>query len=248
MMFLNPRIYGLLILIVSVLVRAAYDLSIELVLRGDLQVRLDYNLARPAGAPPTQTSKKDIRTVVFTSHLEFGQDVKTLVELGRYGFTKYAKPSVMTVFAIGKEIFLASSQKGLTSFINTFPDSPVVKSLALCQATFSDPTEYYMHEAKCGEIMSAHSFFRKHPAATTMNGLGGRTVSVEMAGGTGSLQIKAPCGTGRDDKWGCNLFVEKQGLREVPVGTTAAPYQLNGSRDDIRVVAEHTWEMLRNWS
>ena len=123
-------------------------------------------------------------------------------ELGRYGFTKWAKPTVMTVFAIGQEIFLATSQKGQGVFINNFPDSPVLKSLALCQAIFTDSTNLakpHVHEAKCGEIMAAHSFFRKHPTTTTMKGLGGRTVTVEMPGEADSLKIKAPCGTGRED-------------------------------------------------
>ncbi|KAH6712550.1 hypothetical protein BKA61DRAFT_577625 [Leptodontidium sp. MPI-SDFR-AT-0119] len=161
MMFLQHRTYGLLILIVSTLVRAAYNVSNGLIPRGDLQIRLDYNLARAEGArraPPTQTSNKDVRNVIFTSHPEFGQDVSAfsdgqlvqmgfnayeemLVELARYGFTKWAQPSVMTVFAIGQEIFLAISQKGKGSFMNNFPDStcykesefvPMISQIPLC--------------------------------------------------------------------------------------------------------------------
>lgn len=212
MMILPHWTYGLLVLIVSALITTAYDLSTERTPHGPLQVRIDYNVARPAGSTPSQASNKDIRTVIFTSHLSFSQDVSAfsdgqlvqigfdayeemLVELSAYGFTQYAKPSVMTVFAIGQEIFLATSQKGMGSFINRFPDSPVKKSLALCQAIYSDGSKGNMHKSNCGEIMAAHSYFRSHPTATTMKGLGGRTVTVEKAPG---LKIKAPCGTSED--------------------------------------------------
>ncbi|KAH9210777.1 hypothetical protein DL95DRAFT_512717 [Leptodontidium sp. 2 PMI_412] len=243
-MFLQPRTYGLLILILSTLVRAVYDVSKELEPRGPLKIRLDYNVAMVAG---TADKTNVIRTVVFTSHLKFDHDVSAfsdgqlvqlgfdaynemLVELARYGFGPRAKPSVMTVFAIGQEIFLASSQKGKGSFINTFPDSPVLKSLALCQAVFTDRTglkDAHSHEAKCGEIMAAHSFFRNNPTVKTMKDRGGRTVTVDMVGGTSPLAVKEPCGTGIPDAWGCDLFVRDQGLTEIPQGTTPVPYQLN---------------------
>ncbi|CZT51645.1 uncharacterized protein RSE6_12817 [Rhynchosporium secalis] len=232
-MFLQPRIHGLLIFILSTLVRT-YDVSTELEPKGPLGIRLDYNVAMQAG---TAERNDVIRTVVFTSHLKFEHDVNAfsdgqlvqmafdaynemLVEAARYDFHKTrATPSVMTVLAIEKEIFMASSQKGQGSFIHNFPHSPVSKSLAVCQAIFSDRTSmnrYHENQAKCGEIMAAHSFFRANPSFADLKGLGGRTISVDRLKGTEPLAIKEPCGTGIANVWGCDLFVENQGLAEVP--------------------------------
>lgn len=41
-MLSQQRMFGLLILIISTLVRAAYDLTNELIPEGKLQIRLDY--------------------------------------------------------------------------------------------------------------------------------------------------------------------------------------------------------------
>ncbi|CZT03465.1 uncharacterized protein RAG0_10204 [Rhynchosporium agropyri] len=248
MMFLQPLVYGLLALVLLLtLVRAEYDISKELTPLGPLQVRIDYNLVMEGG--PAHKNRI-IRTIVYSSHLKFERDVNAfsdgqlvqmafdaynemVEEVKHYGFSGYGKPSVMTVAAIGQEIFLASSQKGRGAFITRYPKSQASKSLAICQITFNNGlqahqlTSGHANESKCGEIMAAHSFFRNNPSYETIRGLGGRIVSVDELGGSSPLAIKEPCGTGIPNAWGCNLFVQDQGLTVIPRGTTPVPYQLN---------------------
>jgi hypothetical protein len=161
------RIWASLILFITTLVGAVFDLSQKLPPQGPLQVQLDYNLALTSrsGAPTQQGAvRQDVRNVVYTSYLKFENDVSVIengqlfkivsdayneidAEQRQYGFSNYqGKPTVMKIIAVGQYILLASNQKGQISYILSLPDSQVAKSLKICQIVFASemgfPTDF----------------------------------------------------------------------------------------------------------
>jgi hypothetical protein len=216
---------------------AVFDLNQELDPEGALQVRLDYGFAlRSDGENIDLTPQK--RNVVFSSVLSFagsandisdGQLVQMCLDAygemvregQRYGVPGGSKPSVMTVLAIGKLVILASSQRGPVVFTNLNSASPVSQSLNMCQLAFADVQQGrgedpdnrdHKNERKCGEIMSAHLWFRIMEQAgfpqESMRDYGGRIVSCSKY--RGSISILRPCGSG--EQVGPRYYHHRAGL------------------------------------
>jgi hypothetical protein len=69
------------------------------------------------------------------------------------------QPFAMTVLAFDNEIILASSQKGANSYAYDFLDTPILKTLQLCQIGDNK----HMHGGGCGEVVAAQLYFTKYP-------------------------------------------------------------------------------------
>lgn len=138
-------------------------------------VELDYMLAK-AGAEtlipgkPESTGKLQNR-LIFMAHydvpgkIEDVQLVKIamdgymdmLANAKQYNIHKDDLPSVMTVFHWGKELIIASSQKGGQALTYT-RDNAVTQLVDRCIA----PAEK-SNDAKCGEMSAAQLYQRLHP-------------------------------------------------------------------------------------
>ncbi|KAJ5145521.1 uncharacterized protein N7515_000085 [Penicillium bovifimosum] len=125
----------------------AWDLDKEHPPTGELGVRLDYHLARTWPTPLAKKGKQIPRTFMWSSHLTFEKDVSALEpsDLWQIAYDAYAEmeinralykvtgpkstPRAMTVLAVGKEIFLASSMRGGSNFAFAYPKTKVSTSL-----------------------------------------------------------------------------------------------------------------------
>lgn len=159
----------------------ASNLNEKLEPKGQLGVRLDYELAT------LRTSQKDSNhNWMWSSHLTFNEEVKTITagQLTKIAVDAYKEmeadfmrydisddftllPGVMSILAFDKEIILASSQKGLGALIDRYQESAVYKDLELCKIIWRDygtGTEIeHDHKGKCGEVMTLHQYYRTHP-------------------------------------------------------------------------------------
>ena len=175
-------LWAFLILITSTLLAVAYDLSSRRDPQGPLGIRLDYSLAVASGGGTAQGGMG--RQVVYTCHLKFKGNTESISdgqlfqmdidafketepERTQYKFGSRYKSAVMAVLAVGPDIFLASSQKGKASFTYGLQDSPVLKSLKLCQMVWHEsdkPSTIHQNEGSCGEVMGAHLCYRLNPS------------------------------------------------------------------------------------
>lgn len=171
---------------------------------GKLGVKLDYQVA--LGGEPAKLVSGKIN-VVLTSYLEFKGDVSVvsdaqLLQIAKdawnemrearnqyqLGHSQYAS-KVMSLLAVGNEIFLASSQKGGSSVIDIFPDSPARLALQRCKVASGNNEHKF--ERRCGEILAIHMYFKMHNNMP-LNGLNARIVAIEQT--AKGLAVKAPCG------------------------------------------------------
>lgn len=229
MLATRHHLWTWLVLVSSSLVLAAFDLSTEKVPRGPLGIRLDRALALSTGSKqPVPQSPSDSRSIVLSSHLVFNSEVSLISDgqlrqivtdaykemepaLTQYGFRSRAQPAVMTILAVGREIFLASSQRGAVSFTYDKPASPVALSLERCQMLWPDThgppkviegevyDQKHQNTAKCGELMTAHMYYRLNTGVENMSGLGARALTVWRRA-KGEVLPKAPCGSEQDDE------------------------------------------------
>jgi hypothetical protein len=156
-----------------------YDISTRLEPKGKLKVRLDYGLA--LNWPEEHAADEDPQlpwTWFFSSHLTFKESVddipaeklwqmavdgyyEAIDEWAWYGISKLG---AMTVLAWDKQIILASSMKGMMSFSYALLDTPVSKTLELCETIWKEagnPEKKWKHnnQGKCGELMAAQIYY-----------------------------------------------------------------------------------------
>lgn len=114
----------------------------------------------------------------------------------------------MTVLAFGNEVIVTSTIKGLGMFAYDYPESLVLRSLQLCQATWeaNDRTEGEIHknEGSCGEVMAVQLYYTIHD--TPLAGREARVGAVLLRKSTQALVETPPCGTGRNVGEGYSLF------------------------------------------
>jgi hypothetical protein len=76
---------------------------------------------------------------------------------------KNDRPRAMTILAVDKEIFIASSMKHSANFAFKNPETKVSLTLEQCQITFhksgGQSTKGHKNQANCGEVMSAQLYF-----------------------------------------------------------------------------------------
>ncbi|QIW96308.1 hypothetical protein AMS68_001826 [Peltaster fructicola] len=228
-------------------VGALLDFRTEFNDQGSLGMKLDYNLARHSGLDTDQqTSDDDIRTLIVSTRLVFKGDVNTLsdgqlvqmggdafreklVEFEKYGLKKTKQTSLVTLLAVGNEIYISTPMRGSLEFTYSMQDSPVVAQLMECAILARRQGLVGRHRfgATCGEPMVAHQYFRIHQDQRTLQGLGARVVSVRV-GGTKGIKVIDPCGTvvTEDNLWGCNLLAPGLGMRVLDVSTEPQPFDL----------------------
>ena len=179
-----PKLLPLIFVVVCAIsaVLCDYDVSKRLEPEGKLKVRLDYGLA--LNWPEQYAADREPqppRTWFFSSHLTFKEPVddistgklwqmaidayhEAINEGGRYGISERAQPGAMTVLAWDKQIILASSMKGVRSFSYALQETPVSKTLELCETIWKEadnPKNKWKHksQAKCGELMAAQIYY-----------------------------------------------------------------------------------------
>ncbi|PLB48818.1 hypothetical protein P170DRAFT_357810 [Aspergillus steynii IBT 23096] len=237
-----PRGFQLLLILGCTLSLAlAYDISKRLEPPGKLKVRLDFPLARTWPDEPENynTDPQPARTWFWSSHLKFKKPVEEITDgqlwkialdaynevpadMKQYGIRKGARPSAMTVLAFDHEIILASSQKG-DSFAYNYPDTPVLKSLQLCQSVWKDVVKDgdnpHNNGGKCGEPMATQLYYTENK--TPLKDRDARIATIVWG-----RQVP-PCGDSEtSDIWGCNLFVYDQGAKVIDIKTPSEKYDL----------------------
>lgn len=166
----------------------AIDLKQELDPQGALGMRMDYGLA----TRKSYSNDENKHEFVFSTHLIFKNSVKEISDgqmvqlaydatkemgkdLEQYGAKNKAgrpfppsTPTVVTIMAFGKEVIIASSQKGKLIFIDEVQTSPVSDQLEQCQMMWIDsvtPSKdniLHINYRHCGEIMATHLFYLLH--------------------------------------------------------------------------------------
>ncbi|KAL3444235.1 hypothetical protein BJX65DRAFT_311014 [Aspergillus insuetus] len=232
---LLPSIWNVGFLLLGILsafipVLNAYDLSQPLKGKGPLGVTLDYSLAMlwPEGVKPEDTSVA--RHWAFSSHIVFKEPVSSITDaqlwkiardavtemeadLQQYGISSKGLPSAMGILAWDRHIILASSQRGQNSFTYDYKDTPVLKSLKLCQMAWRDDAPSgtdspHRTQGKCAEQLSAHMYYLL--GWTLPLQVQDARVGVWVRSGKGVWEKRDPCGDPRKDSWGCNLFTVDQ--------------------------------------
>ncbi|KAK3935294.1 hypothetical protein QBC46DRAFT_422905 [Diplogelasinospora grovesii] len=234
----RPR-YGLqrLFLIVlgiwCALALGALDLSKNKEPQGPLGVRLDFKLATTWPADRTEGTG---RAYLWSSYLTFRAAVSSITDgqlfqiafdahsevrpdLEQYKIDPKHKPRAMGIMAFGNEIILASSQKG-ESFTYQLPDTPVYRTLQLCQDK-EKTDKPHMTKGSCGEVMCAHLYYLSHPG-TEIESQAPRFAAVTEKEGEPCLM--KPCGG--KDAWGCNLFTKAAGMGTRLSAPKPEPYDL----------------------
>ncbi|KAF7714835.1 Uncharacterized protein PECH_000036 [Penicillium ucsense] len=218
----------------GVLLDAAND-KVRLDPQGPLGITLDTatrdNWPRvEAGALPTR------RMLFWSSWLGFNKTVDGLsdaqlwqivhdahaemrTDAAQYKVPVRNIPTAMVVLAVGNELVFASSAKNANSFAYKYEETKVKNTLDLCQIAFfeqSGKTLEHKNGANCGEVLAAQLYYTIHPGEA-LSGKGARIAAV--------LWKKAenrPVQT--DPFWGCNKFVEVEGLRPLNINDTAEAY------------------------
>ncbi|KAF4186336.1 hypothetical protein CNMCM7927_005570 [Aspergillus lentulus] len=234
----------------------ANDVSVPKDPLGPLKVALDYGLAINWPREQNANVKNAKRNWQFSSHIVFANPVgnsdeanpsisdgqlwqiardavdEMTVDRKQYGIMRdQAEPTAMAVLAWGNEIILASSMKGAGHFSYDFlnGDTPVGRSLQQCQVVWRDTSppervnQIHDNRGSCAEPMAAHLYYKNNDVPLKdRKARVGTWVKLQRKGWT---QID-PCGTGREDVWGCNLFTKDQGLRVLDTNTPPEPYTL----------------------
>ena len=212
-----PKLLPLIFVVVCAIsaVLCDYDVSKRLEPEGKLKVRLDYGLA--LNWPEQYAADREPqppRTWFFSSHLTFKEPVddiptgklwqmaidayyEAIDEWARYGISNRGKPGAMTVLAWDKQIILASSMKGVMSFSYALQDTPVRKTLELCETIWREagnPEKKLKHQnqGKCGELMVAQIYYSLggKPLGQQKHRVGTVTWSI----GQNKPRPAAPCG------------------------------------------------------
>jgi hypothetical protein len=156
-----------------------------------------------------------------------------------------AQPTAMGILAWGNEIILASSMKGVGSFSYDFlgGDNQVGRRLEMCQMLWGgDRSATHKNKGNCAEEFAVHLYHRQnHIELKDQNPRIGTWVFVDP-----DWQQIDPCGTGENvsnqcphklilhedqltnvqDFWGCNLFVQGEGMRVMDKETPPELYTL----------------------
>jgi len=165
----------------------AYDLKEEKEPQGGLKIRLDYDVAtkwpKEAKGRDGEESNKAPRNWLFSSHINYLKSVSEITdgqlwqlafdayremedECAAYAIGKKSIPGVMTILAVGEEIFLSSSQKGVDYTYKMAQDTPVRQSLEMCRLVWRDQGQEAQDEHKnkgsCGEPMVAQQYYSIH--------------------------------------------------------------------------------------
>lgn len=197
--------------------------------KGPLKIRLDYELASR-----DQRQYEGAHQWVFSTHLTFKNDVEDVTpgQLRKLAEDAYKEmevdilqydpkldkkkkkpvmqPGVMTILAFEKEIYLSSSQKGQSAYIDEVEDSIFKEQLELCKIIWAEfgvnpDSPDHKNGRKCGEVMVFHQFSRVHRRRklTDISPLA-RAATVHVL--NGKLEIIPPCGTDKDvSEWNnCN--------------------------------------------
>ncbi|UKZ74642.1 hypothetical protein TrVFT333_002312 [Trichoderma virens FT-333] len=225
---------------------------------GPLKVRLDYALA---------TRSKDVaenrHQWVFSSHITFEENVEVITDgqlLKMAGdafaemeadFLQYAPyldktgkpkmlPGAMSILAAGNEIFLSSSQKGLSTFINEVAGSPVKCQLEICFATWKlkHPETDHKNNRRCGEIMTFHQYYKVHSEKLITLSPLARLTTVVRSAEDGKMILIPACGTDLKDRWGCDYFLKDH---KAPPGKSDMVKYLD---DKTLVAEEYTLDAL----
>ncbi|KAJ5561004.1 hypothetical protein N7535_009201 [Penicillium sp. DV-2018c] len=183
---------------------------------------------------------------MWSSHLTFEKDVSALEpsDLWQIAYDAYAEmeinralykvtgpkstPRAMTVLAVGKEIFLASSMRGGSNFAFVYPKTKVSTILEQCQATFhkngGTSTTGHKNQASCGEVMTAQLYYTTEKNKDTpLQDREARVCTVVRN------KEDVPANTNPCDSlqtWGCNLFVKELGVKVVDKRVQAKPFDL----------------------
>jgi len=159
----------------------AYDVSTRRNPQGPLGVTLDYSLAISWPEPQDPNINDVVRNWMFSTHLEFKNDVteitdEQLWQIARdavnematdragYQINAIREPNALAVLAWGKEIILASSQRGAPSFSYNYANSPVLESLRLCQMVWRDngpggTDREHRARSMCAEPMAVQLYY-----------------------------------------------------------------------------------------
>ncbi|KAF4269361.1 hypothetical protein KXX13_001510 [Aspergillus fumigatus] len=212
-----------LILVIWCAFSDGYDLSERKQPQGRLGITLDYGLARNWPPSIDDRGADTQRNWFYSSHLTFKEPVSTITDgqlwqmvrdaldeipavLTQYGISKNKGGSnVMTVLAFSNEIILASSKKSVDSFTYEFGDGN----------TPNNELPIHKNQGHCGEPMAAHLYYASHT-----------TPLAEQNARVATIVYKSrapPCGTGKTDYWGCNLFVEQMKMRVVDLDIGKTP-------------------------
>lgn len=206
--------FGLLFLWLQALLIQGVDLTQPQKGEGPLGVALDYDYAitppRKSKKPLNLQSKSDkmfrwtfssiltfehpveqiedevLAQMVFDAYDEMGNNIKKYqVEGWENEAYPEIMPTVMTLFAYGHDIILASSQRGSDAFIGLYGTSQTAKHLQQCRAEYSrlrkltDDEEggdtRHAHGNHCGEILALYLQEYKYPAGDWPTG--GRMIS-----------------------------------------------------------------------
>ena len=212
------RLTTLILFFLFSFVLNAADLSLRHEPQGDLEVRLDYALAKPGAR------LEGSHRWVYSSYLTFNEDVSSITdgqlkkiamdafqemeaEVKQYKPDPPAEngklailPGVMTIMAFDKEIILASSQKGRSGFIDHYSDSPVKEALDLCRTLWRETIAPanganaeldHKNQRKCGEISAFHQYYQIHNKKIGDLDPKSRVTSIYRSRG---LHIIPPCG------------------------------------------------------
>ncbi|KAH7114167.1 hypothetical protein B0J13DRAFT_533679 [Dactylonectria estremocensis] len=242
----------------------AYDLSTYHEPKGDLGVQLDRVLAMSSAEYQERGNAAPIKSMywVVSSFVDFrsgvtltdGQIFKIALDaykemtpaLEQYGAaSNKIRGSVMTVLAFEDRVIIASSQKGKSSFSYDFEDTPVFQTLQKCTELHGgDEALGHNNGAGCGEVMSAHMFYRKYGSEATLAGKKSRAVTVWFNAKDNVVEWKEPCPLTELDEdnnpkpfpagwWGCKEFGMAQGIRYIPKPADAdkegEPYSMTGA-------------------
>ncbi|EAW21127.1 uncharacterized protein NFIA_062880 [Aspergillus fischeri NRRL 181] len=254
MLFPSVRDAGLLVLGALIafipILSGAHDVSVMKQPLGPLKVTLDYGLAISWPQAQDVSLQRVKRSWLFTSHIVFASRIgdsdeanppvsdgqlwqiareavdEMVADREQYGIIPGAEPTAVGILAWGNEIILSSTMKSAGHYSYQFQngDTPVGRSLQKCQMVWRDKTgkeKQHKNRGSCVEPMAAHLYYGQNDVP-----LKDRKARVGTWVKVGNWKQIDPCGTDREDFWGCNLFTKDQGLRVLDTNTPPEPYTL----------------------
>ncbi|KAF7180756.1 hypothetical protein CNMCM7691_010047 [Aspergillus felis] len=242
------------LIVINPILSGAGDVSVPLDPLGPLKVALDYALATTWPEERRLTDVQ--RNLQFSSHIVFASRVghsdeenppvsdgqlwqiardavdEMVQDREQYGIGKKKEPKAMGILPWGNEIIIASSMRGAGHFSYDFleGETPVGKSLQKCQILWrdislpdKDKTRIHKNDGSCAEPMAAHLYYKNNKA--NLKDQKAR-IGTWVKRREGNWEPTDPCGTDSEDLWGCNLFIQDQGLTAISTSTPPAPYTL----------------------
>ncbi|KAK3312151.1 hypothetical protein B0H66DRAFT_525132 [Apodospora peruviana] len=217
--------------------------------KGALGIRLDYTVARAWPVEWDPEGKSQARNWLLSSHLVFNNPVDSITdqqlwkiaadafnemqpEMKQYDIGVRKVPSVMTVLAFGNKTILSSSIRGQAAFTYALEKTPVYKTMKLCTAIWADQhpdddehaDKEHRNKGSCGEPMVAHQYYHVHDKPLKELEPPARVDTVSRSA-NGPIP-KPPCGPDEYDTWGCTLFIQQEGLKELDLNLKPADYNL----------------------